>query len=102
MSVVRDGLRPGPRYPRALQALGGGVRPMALMERCHGRGGDMFTLVLAALVRSVQLRPERPEGERVARRAITLSPARGAAVVVTRHERAGASASARSPAEVAA
>jgi cytochrome P450 family 135 len=45
--AARVGLPPGPRYPRALQTLGWGVRPMAFMERCHARYGDMFTLRIA-------------------------------------------------------
>ena len=40
-------LPPGPRYPRALQTLGWGVRPMPFMERCHARYGDIFTLRIA-------------------------------------------------------
>jgi hypothetical protein len=37
--------------------------------------------VLAALVRSAHLTPSRPEAERVTRRAITLTPSRGAELV---------------------
>ena len=40
-------LPPGPPYPRALQSLGWGVRPMPFMERCHERYGDIFTLKIA-------------------------------------------------------
>lgn len=35
-------------------------------------------VVLSAIVRSAALRPARPQPERVARRAITLTPGRGA------------------------
>ena len=57
---------------------GGGVR------RCLGASFAVFEMktVLAALVRSVRLRPARPERERTARRAITLTPSRGAEVLV--------------------
>ena len=37
--------------------------------------------VLSSIVSQVELRPVTAEGERVARRAITLSPARGSEVV---------------------
>lgn len=40
-------LPPGPRYPRVLQTLGWGVRPMPFMERCHARYGDIFTVKIA-------------------------------------------------------
>ena len=40
-------LPPGPSYPRPLQTLGWGIRPMAFMERCHARYGDIFTLKIA-------------------------------------------------------
>ena len=39
--------------------------------------------VLSSIVSRVELRPATPESERVARRAITLSPARGTDVVAT-------------------
>jgi cytochrome P450 len=63
---------------------GGGVR------RCLGGSFAVFEMktVLAALVRSVRLRPARPERERTARRAITLTPSRGAEVVVEERIRA--------------
>lgn len=37
-------LPPGPRMPSALQAVGWALRPLPLMERCHRRYGDIFTL----------------------------------------------------------
>lgn len=37
-------LPPGPRMPTSLQAIGWALRPLAMMERCHARYGDMFTL----------------------------------------------------------
>jgi cytochrome P450 family 135 len=37
-------LPPGPRMPRALQALGWAQRPYPFMKRCHERYGDVFTL----------------------------------------------------------
>ena len=40
----RDGLPPGPRMPRAVQAIGWTQRPLPFMERCHARYGDIFTL----------------------------------------------------------
>ena len=37
-------LPPGPRMPRAMQAIGWMKRPLAFMERCQRRYGDIFTL----------------------------------------------------------
>jgi cytochrome P450 len=56
---------------------GGGVR------RCLGASFALFEMktVLAAVVSSRRLRPARPESERITRRAITLTPSRGAEVV---------------------
>ena len=57
---------------------GGGIR------RCLGASFALYEMkaVLTAVVRAAPLRPSRPAAERVARRAITLTPARGAEVVV--------------------
>jgi cytochrome P450 len=57
---------------------GGGVR------RCLGASFAQFEMktVLAALVRETRLWPSQPAGERVRRRAITLTPGRGTEVVV--------------------
>jgi cytochrome P450 len=57
---------------------GGGIR------RCLGASFAMFEMktVLAAIVGRLRLRPLRPEPERVRRRAITLTPERGAEVLV--------------------
>jgi cytochrome P450 len=41
------GLPPGPRYPRALQTLGWGLRPGPWISRCHQRYGDVFTVRIA-------------------------------------------------------
>jgi cytochrome P450 len=41
------GLPPGPSASRTVQTLQWLVRPTAMMERCHRRYGDMFTLKLA-------------------------------------------------------
>ncbi|MGC1165117.1 MAG: cytochrome P450, partial [Solirubrobacterales bacterium] len=38
------GLPPGPRMPRALQAIGWTQRPLPFLERCQQRYGDTFTL----------------------------------------------------------
>jgi cytochrome P450 family 135 len=59
---------------------GGGVR------RCIGASFALFemTAVLAEIVRRVDLEPVAPVDERVARRTITLTPARQAEVVVRR------------------
>jgi cytochrome P450 family 135 len=35
---------PGPRMPRALQAVGWTQRPLPWLEKCHRRYGDIFTL----------------------------------------------------------
>jgi cytochrome P450 family 135 len=40
----REALPPGPRMPRALQALGWARRPYPFMKRCQERFGDTFTL----------------------------------------------------------
>jgi cytochrome P450 family 135 len=40
----RDALPPGPRMPRALQAVGWAKRPYPFMKRCQERFGDVFTL----------------------------------------------------------
>jgi cytochrome P450 len=37
-------LPPGPRMPRALQAIGWTQRPLPWLEKCHRRYGDIFTL----------------------------------------------------------
>jgi cytochrome P450 family 135 len=39
-----NGLPPGPRLPRALQAVGWTQRPLPFLERCQRRYGDTFTL----------------------------------------------------------
>jgi cytochrome P450 family 135 len=44
---VKVGVPPGPPYPRALQTVGWGLRPMPFMEGCRERYGDMFTLKVA-------------------------------------------------------
>jgi cytochrome P450 len=60
---------------------GGGVR------RCLGASFAIFEMkaVLRAVARRLgSLAPDRPQSERVTRRAVTLTPQRGARVVVTR------------------
>lgn len=37
-------LPPGPRLPTPLQAVGWALRPLPMMDRCHARYGDVFTL----------------------------------------------------------
>jgi cytochrome P450 family 135 len=46
--LIRDGVPPGPRYPRALQTVGWHWRTVAFLERCRERYGDMFTLRIAS------------------------------------------------------
>ncbi|HZK16402.1 MAG TPA: cytochrome P450 [Solirubrobacterales bacterium] len=41
---MKRGLPPGPRMPRALQAIGWSRRPYPWMKRCRERYGDSFTL----------------------------------------------------------
>jgi cytochrome P450 len=67
---------------------GGGVR------RCLGGSFAMFEMkmVLSALARHADLRPSRPESERVRRRLITMTPSRGGEVFLG--SRNGASAAA--------
>jgi cytochrome P450 len=57
---------------------GGGVR------RCLGASFAQFEMkqVLSAIVTGLDLRPSRPDAERVRRRQITLAPSRGGEVVV--------------------
>jgi cytochrome P450 len=57
---------------------GGGVR------RCLGASFAMFEMkvVLRTMVEQLELAPDRPEPERVSRRAITFSPSRGGRIVV--------------------
>jgi cytochrome P450 len=43
-SVNGHPLPPGPRSPRAMQSASWIVRPLAFMERCQARYGDVFTL----------------------------------------------------------
>jgi cytochrome P450 len=64
---------------------GGGIR------RCIGATFAVFEMkvVLGAIARAVDLRPVRPEREHVVRRAITLTPNRGAEVVVGRAQPPG-------------
>jgi cytochrome P450 len=70
---------------------GGGVR------RCLGASFALFEMkvVLEQLVSRVRLAVARPESERVARRAITLTPSRGAEVLV--RERPDAASTSRAP-----
>jgi cytochrome P450 family 135 len=65
---------------------GGGVR------RCLGASFAQFEMktVLQTVVEEVDLRPSVPAGERVVRRAITLTPAGRASVVATRRREQGA------------
>ena len=60
---------------------GGGIR------RCLGASFAMFEMkrVLAAMVSRLELRPADSLSERVRRRNITMTPARGAEVVVRPH-----------------
>jgi cytochrome P450 family 135 len=62
---------------------GGGVR------RCLGASFALFEMkvVLEELVRSARLAPVRPVGERVRRRAITLTPEHGTEVIVQERAR---------------
>jgi cytochrome P450 family 135 len=75
---------------------GGGIR------RCIGASFAVVEMktVLAAIARTVDLRPATPEREHVVRRAITLTPDHGAEVVV--HPRATADTPEREPATAAA
>jgi cytochrome P450 family 135 len=71
---------------------GGGIR------RCLGASFALYEMkiVLSQIVRSLELRPERPDREHVSRRAIALTPSRGAEVVATPRVRS------REPVELAA
>jgi cytochrome P450 len=69
----------GVRNPPGWLPFGGGIR------RCAGAAFATMELheVLRAVVARRRLAPDRPEGERMRRRGVTLSPSRGGRVVVS-------------------
>jgi len=77
---------------------GGGVR------RCLGASFAQFEMstVLSVLVRELEVRAPRPERERVSRRAITLTPARGGEIVAHPRSRPARAPAPQTPRAVAA
>ncbi len=67
----------GAPEPFSFVPFGGGVR------RCLGASFAALEMreVLRAVAARFELRPDRPQGERMRRRSVTLAPARGAAIV---------------------
>jgi cytochrome P450 len=59
------------------------------VRRCLGATFALFEMrqVLSSIVSKVDLRPAAPAGERVTRRAITLSPQHGTRVVASQRAR---------------
>jgi len=71
----------GAPEPFSFVPFGGGVR------RCLGASFAALEMreVLRAVAARFELRPDRPQGERMRRRSVTLAPARGASIIpVTR------------------
>ena len=87
-AALRDltGLLPNVHVVDSVLCSWGGFSLVEATLRCLGAALAMAEqrVVLAAMARRLDLQPDRPEAERNQHRNVTMIPARGATVVITR------------------